>query len=181
MIEDRLAGAAEALLFASGDAIDLEDIAAALGSDRRGARRVLKGLEDRYLIENRGIKIIELDGAFQMCTNPDFFEYIERLGKTPKKRPLSQAVMETLAIIAYRQPVTKHDIEDIRGVNADHAVNKLMEYGLAAELGRAETPGRPVLFGTTEEFLRRFGIASVNELPTLPAFSGAEPDGAADG
>ena len=168
MIEDKFAGAVEAMLFASGDAVPLDDLAFALDTDRRTARRIINGLTERYEVENRGIKIIEFDDAYQMCTSPNYFEFIEALGKNPKKKPLSQATTETLAIVAYRQPVTKNEIENIRGVNADHAVNKLTEYGLVTELGRANTPGRPVLFGTTEEFLRRFGISSLEDLPELP-------------
>ena len=175
MIEDKFAGAIEAMLFASGDAVPLDDLALALDTDRRTARKIINGLTERYEVENRGIKIIEFDDAYQMCTSPDYFEFIEALGKNPKKKPLSQAATETLAIVAYRQPVTKNEIENIRGVNADHAVNKLTEYGLVTELGRANAPGRPVLFGTTEEFLRRFGISSLNDLPELP-----EPPGEAE-
>ena len=167
MIEDRRAGAVEAMLFAAGEAVRLDDLAGALGTDRREARNLVKGLTERYETENRGIKIIELDGSYQMCTSPEYYEFIESLGRTQKRKPLSQAVMETLAIIAYRQPVTKSEIENIRGVGADHTVNRLLEYGLVNELGRADAPGRPVLFGTTEEFLRRFGISSLKELPGL--------------
>jgi len=174
MIEDRYAGAAEAILFASGEAVDIEDIAAAIGADKRTARNILNGLAQRYLMENRGIKIIEFDGAYQMCTSPDYYEFIEALGKNVKKKPLSQAVTETLAIIAYRQPVTKTEIENIRGINADHAVNKLVETGLVNELGRADTPGRPVPFGTTPEFLRVFGISALKELPGLPELTPEE-------
>jgi len=168
MIEDRYAAAVEAMLFASGQAVPAAVLAAALNADKRTLRTVVRGLAERYIFENRGVRIIELDDSYQMCTNPEYYAFIEALGKAPKPKPLSQAVMETLAIIAYRQPVTKTDIENIRGVEADHTVNKLLEYGLVVELGRADRPGKPVLFGTSEEFLRRFGISSVNELPELP-------------
>ena len=174
MIEDRLAGAVEAILFASGGAVSLDALAGSLGTDRRGARAIADGLAERYEVENRGIKIIVLGDAYQMCTSPDYFPYIELLGKAAKKRQLTQAVTETLAIVAYKQPVTKTEIENIRGVDADHTVKKLLEYGLVAELGRADAPGRPVLFGTTEEFLRAFGISSLAGLPELPETESAE-------
>jgi len=170
MIEDRYASAVEAMLFACGDAVPLDDLADALGTDKRTARKIVAGLAELYELEQRGIRIVMLDDACQMCTNANYFEYIEALGKAPKQKSLSPAVLETLAIIAYRQPATKADIENIRGVDANHAVNRLVEYGLVSEVGRADAPGRPVLFGTSEEFLRFFGLSSLKELPGLPEF-----------
>jgi len=108
-----------------------------------------------------------LDGAYQMCTKPEIYEYLIRIAKQPKRRVLTDVLLETLSIIAYKQPVTKVEIEKIRGVSSDHAVNKLVEYNLVCELGRLDAPGRPLLFGTTEEFLRSFGVHSVDELPVL--------------
>ena len=102
-----------------------------------------------------------------MCTDSSMYEYLIRIAKQPKKRVLSDVLLETLSIIAYKQPVTKAEIEKIRGVSSDHAVNKLVEYGLVQELGRLDAPGRPMLFGTTEEFLRSFGVTSLEELPEL--------------
>ena len=157
------------MLFVSGGAVSVEDLADALKIDKKTVRRIAKGLADSYEVENRGVKIIEIDDSYQMCSNPEYFEYIEALGKAPKKKVLTQAIMETLAIIAYKQPCTKTDIENIRGVSADHAVNKLLDLGLISEIGRAETPGRPVVFGTSEEFLRSFGITDLSGLPKLPA------------
>ena len=168
MIADKNAGALEAVLFASGGPVAIADLAFALNTDVRTARKLIDGLAETYEIENRGIKIVGFDDSYQMCTSPEFFPFIEALGKTPKIRTLTPALMETLAIIAYRQPATKTDIENIRGVNADHAVNKLMEYGLVIDTGRADAPGRPVLFATSEDFLRLLGISSLDELPGLP-------------
>ena len=122
---------------------------------------------DHYRAKNRGIQIVELDGAFQLCTKSSLYEYLIRVAKQPKKITLSDVVMETLSIIAYKQPITKLEIEKIRGVSCDHAVNKLVEYNLVKELGRLDAPGRPLLFGTTEEFLRSFGVQSLDELPML--------------
>ena len=114
---------------------------------------------------NIGMNIIELDGAYQMCTKPQMYEYLIRIAKQPKKRVLTDVLLETLSIIAYKQPVTRGEIERIRGVKSDHAIAKLMDYDLIEEIGRLDAPGRPVLFATTEEFLRCFGVSSVAELP----------------
>ena len=124
-------------------------------------------LMDKYQKEERGIRIIELDHAYQLCSKPEMYEYLIRIAKQPKKYVLTDVMLETLSIIAYRQPITKLEIEKIRGVKSDHAVNKLVEYNLVCELGRLDAPGRPLLFGTTEEFLRSFGVQSIDELPVL--------------
>ena len=122
---------------------------------------------DKYDAEDRGVRIIELEDAFQMCTKTQMYEYLIRVAKQPKKYVLTDVLLETLSIIAYKQPVTKLEIEKIRGVKSDHAVNKLVEYNLVCERGRMDAPGKPILFGTTEEFLRRFSIQSVEDLPSL--------------
>ena len=113
------------------------------------------------------MRILELENSFQMCTKKEMYEYLIRIAKQPKKYVLTDVLLETLSIIAYKQPVTKLEVEKIRGVKSDHAVNKLVEYNLVCETGRMDAPGRPLLFGTTEEFLRRFGIQSVEELPVM--------------
>ena len=110
---------------------------------------------------------IELEDSYQMCTKPEMYEYLIRIAKQPKRRVLTDVLLETLSIVAYKQPVTKAEIEKIRGVSSDHAVSKLVEYNLICELGRLDAPGRPLLFGTTEEFLRSFGVQSIDELPSL--------------
>ena len=122
---------------------------------------------DKYAKKDRGIRILELENSFQLCTKKEMYEYLIRIAKQPKKYVLTDVLLETLSIIAYKQPVTKLEVEKIRGVKSDHAVNKLVEYNLVCEVGRMEAPGRPLLFGTTEEFLRRFSIQSVEELPTM--------------
>ena len=122
---------------------------------------------DKYEAEDRGIRVIELEDAFQMCTKKETYEYLIRVAKQPKKYVLTDVLLETLSIIAYKQPVTKLEVEKIRGVKSDHAVNKLVEYNLVCECGRLDAPGKPILFGTTEEFLRRFSVQSVEDLPSL--------------
>ena len=102
-----------------------------------------------------------------MCTRPEIYEYLIKIAKTPRKYVLTDTLLETLSIIAYKQPVTRLEIERVRGVSCDHAINKLLEYDLITELGRLDAPGRPLLFGTTEQFLRCFGVKSLEELPEL--------------
>ena len=113
------------------------------------------------------MRVIELENAFQMCTRPELYDYIIRLTHQPKKHVLTDVMLETLAIVAYKQPVTRSVVEQIRGVSSDHAINRLVEYGLICETGRLDAPGRPILFGTTEEFLRTFGLKSSEHLPLI--------------
>ncbi|MCI9540049.1 MAG: SMC-Scp complex subunit ScpB [Lachnospiraceae bacterium] len=157
----------EAILFTMGNSVELPRIAAAIEHDEETTKRLLHTMMDRYQEEDRGIQIIELDNSFQMCTKKEMYEYLIRVANTPKKQVLTDVLLETLSIIAYKQPVTKMEIEKIRGVKSDHAVNKLVEYNLVCEAGRLDAPGRPILFATTEEFLRCFGVSSLEELPLI--------------
>ncbi len=157
----------EAILFTMGEAVEIRRIAEAVGHDEDTVRNCIRALSDRYKDESFGIQIIELDGSFQMCTKPEMYESIIKLTNVPKKHILTDVLLETLSIVAYKQPITKADIESIRGVNSDHSINKLLEYGLIEEVGRKNAPGRPCLFGTSEEFLRHFGISSIDELPVI--------------
>ena len=156
----------EAILFASGDVVSLKDIATALEQDEKTINTIIKNLADKYAFSKRGISIIQVGKGYQMCTNPDYYDYIKKLFQSPTRKKLSTTLLETLAIIAYKQPITKGAIEDIRGVSAEHSVNKLVEYGLVSEKGRLEAPGKPILFGTTDEFLRYFGFDSLEVMPT---------------
>ncbi len=157
----------EAILFTMGETVELEKIADAIELDKKETKEIIEKMMETYQKENRGVQIQCLDGAYQMCTNSEAYEYLIKIAKQPKKRVLTDVLLETLSIVAYKQPVTKAEIEKIRGVSSDHAVNKLVEYELVKELGRLDAPGRPMLFGTTEEFLRSFGVHSVDELPVL--------------
>ena len=163
----KLEGIIEAILFAMGDSVELSKLAAAIEHDEETTRRILHQMMDRYDQEDRGVRIIELEDAFQMCTKREMYEYLIRVAKQPKRYVLTDVLLETLSIIAYKQPVTKLEIEKIRGVKSDHAVNKLVEYDLVCETGRLDAPGNPILFGTAEEFLRRFSIQSADDLPAL--------------
>ena len=167
MDRKRMEAAAEAILFTMGNAVEVERIAKALGMSTEATRKMLLAMKEKYDKDERGIRIIELEDSFQMCTDPDLYEYLIKIAKQPKKIVLTDVVLETLSIIAYKQPITRIELEKIRGVKCDHAVNKLIEFNLVKEVGRLDAPGRPLLFGTTEEFLRRFGVSSVEELPEV--------------
>ena len=164
---EELAAAIEAVLFAAGNSVKREQLREALGVDEELLDRALDELKLRYMEEDRGIMLAELEDALQLCTKSRYYGYLMKLAKKPVKYSLSDTVIETLSIIAYKQPVTKMQIENIRGVSSDHAVNKLLEYDLVKELGRLDAPGHPILFGTTEEFLRAFGVSSISDLPEL--------------
>ncbi len=162
-----LEAAIEAILFTMGDAVSSEVIAAATDQDEETVRNVIRNMMANYNEKGHGIQIIELEGSFQMCTKPEMYEHIVNITHVPKKHMLTDVLLETLSIVAYKQPVTKLEIERIRGVKSDHAVNKLIEYNLVCEAGRLDAPGRPILFATTEDFLRNFGLGSLSDLPEI--------------
>lgn len=163
----RMEAIIEAVLFTMGESVETEKLALAIEQDVATTRKFVRNMMDKYNASDRGIKIIELEDSFQMCTKAEYYENLIKVASVPKKHVLSESALETLSIIAYKQPVTRLEIEQIRGVKSDYAVNKLLEYNLITELGRLDAPGRPILFGTTEEFLRCFGLASVEDLPTV--------------
>ena len=167
----------EAVLFAAGDAVELEKLADIVDVDKRSLREILKKMMDDYNFERRGVHIIRLEDSYQMCTRGEFHDYIAMLAEPRRKQNLSAAAMEVLAIVAYKQPVTRTSIEHIRGVNCDYIVNRLIEKNLIEEVGRLDAPGRPILFGTTQEFLRCFGIAGLEDLPDFESFGGSEETG----
>lgn len=167
MNRKQIEGVIEAILFSMGDSVEVSRIAKVIEHDVDTTRKIIRNMMDRYKEEDRGICIIELEDSFQMCTKKEMYEQLIKIAKQPRRYVLTDVVLETLSIIAYKQPITKIEIEKIRGVKSDHAVNKLVEYNLVTEVGRLDTPGRPILFGTTEEFLRRFGVQSVDELPGI--------------
>ncbi len=157
----------EAILFTMGESVAVEKIANAIEHDIQTTKKLIYNLMDKYDKEDRGIKIIELEDTFQMCTKSEMYEYLIKVASQPKRYVLTDVLLETLSIIAYKQPITRSEVEKIRGVKCDHAVNKLIEYGLVEEVGRMDAPGRPLLFGTSEEFLRKFGVQSINDLPEI--------------
>ena len=167
MDEKNIQAILEGVLFAMGDSVDPDVMAKALGIEKKEVIRQLQSMQQTWEEQQRGIRLTEIDGSYQMCTAPEVYEYLIRIAKQPKKYVLTEVLMETLSIIAYKQPVTKLEIEKIRGVKSDHAVNRLVEYNLVYEVGRMDAPGRPALFATTEEFLRRFGVGGLSDLPHM--------------
>lgn len=167
---EEMAAAAEAVLFAMGEPVSLQVLARALNTDITAALEAVEFLRASYETQVRGIHLIELEGSYQLCTKPEYYENLITVAAMPEKPVLTDTILETLSIVAYRQPVTKAEISRIRGVSSDHAVNRLVEYGLIREAGRLNAPGRPVLFVTTREFLRRFGMDSLDQLPETGQF-----------
>lgn len=163
----KIEAAIEAILFTMGESVELSKIAKAIEHDVESTRKVIASMMLRYEKKDRGIRIIQLEDSYQLCTKEEYYDCLVRLALQPKKATLTEVMLETLSIIAYKQPVTKIEIEKIRGVKCDHAVNKLIEYSLVQELGRLDAPGRPILLGTTEEFLRNFGVHSTDDLPVI--------------
>ena len=157
----------EAVLFTMGKSVETRQLAAALRADMDTAREAALRLKKRYDRGKHGMQITRLEDSWQMCTRAEYYENLIEVASAPKKQVLTDVALETLSIVAYKQPITKLEIEKIRGVKSDHAVNRLVEYNLVQEVGRLDAPGRPALFATTEEFLRRFGIGSREELPDM--------------
>ncbi|MDD3217945.1 MAG: SMC-Scp complex subunit ScpB [Lachnospiraceae bacterium] len=164
---DKLEAVIEAILFTMGNSVEIGKIAKTIEHDTATTRKFIHNMMLRYEESNRGIRIIELEDSVQLCTKKEYYDYLIKMALQPKKAVLTEVMLETLSIIAYKQPVTRMEIEKIRGVKSDFAVNKLVEYNLVKELGRLDAPGKPILFGTTEEFLRDFGVQSTEELPVI--------------
>ena len=165
--------AIEALLFASERPLTLEQIKQAFegGISNAEIKQLLDELKNEYESETRGFRLFEIAGGFQLVSDPRFAEYLKRFYQSREKKRLSQATLETLSVVAYRQPVTRADIEFIRGVNADGAIKTLLEKGLVRITGRKEVPGRPMLYGTTALFLEHFGLNSLKDLPPLTEYT----------
>ena len=158
--------AVEAVLFASGEPVAVQALTEMLGVTAQEFEPVLQGLALRY-DEDRGVRLMRFDDSLQLCTRPQYMDLIEKVLQTVRKQTLTQAALETLAVVAYRQPVTRMEIEQIRGVQCDRAVATLLHHGLIAEVGRKESIGRPILYGTTEKFLQHFALTSLEALPRL--------------
>lgn len=158
----------EGMLFAVGHSVAVSDLAEAVEQSEDTVRAALENLQKNNEANCRGIRLVFFEGRAQLCTKPETYADLIRLTSKPRRPVLTQSVLETLSIIAYRQPVTRMEIDQIRGVKSDHAVSRLLDYNLIEEAGRLDTPGRPVVFATTEEFLRSFGISSLSELPAVP-------------
>ena len=169
--------AIEAILFASGEPVPVDRLVEVLGIDKLTVRRLLTVLEERINSGTGGIRLIRTEEAYQMTTRPEYGEYIRKALDLKRNVPLSQAAMEALAIVAYNQPVTKGYIEEVRGVDCSGIVSNLTAKGLIEERGRLEVPGKPILYGTTNDFLRCFGLRSISELTPVQELQQEEPDG----
>lgn len=170
MSQDNLKAAIEALLFSSDRPITLEQMKPVVGLDTTAIRNVLQELAAEFETAGRGVRIVEVAGGFQMITAPDFSPFLKKLYKQRKVEKLSKPALETLAMVAYKQPVTKIEIESLRSVNIDGVVNTLIEKGLIRIAGRRKAPGRPFVYGTTRQFLEYFGLKSLEELPKIENF-----------
>lgn len=163
----------EAMLFVSGDPVPAARLAAALDIDEENVHLLAASLKEELRRQNRGLALQEIAGGYQLCTRPDLAPFLERLGEI-KEDKLSPSALETLSIIAFKQPITRQEIEQIRGVKIDRILLRLLDRDLIRETGRKQALGRPILYGTTEEFLKSFGLKSLKELPALPELSEAD-------
>ncbi|MBR4721239.1 MAG: SMC-Scp complex subunit ScpB [Clostridia bacterium] len=167
MIKEKIPYAIEGILFAAGEPVKAAKLAAVLETDIDTVVEAVRLLRYNYDTEERGMTIIDIDEGYQLCSRPDYYNYIQLILGEQRRQALSNAAMEVLAIIAYKQPITRGQIEYVRGVNSDAAVNRLVERGLIEESGRLDAPGRPILYRTTQNFLRCFGLSTPKDLPPL--------------
>ncbi len=161
--------AIEGILFAAGEPVKAAKLASVLETDIKKVEEAVKLLKYQYDSEMRGVQIIEIDEGYQICSRPEYYAYIQEILGEQRRQALSNAAMEALAIIAYKQPITRGQVEYVRGVNSDGAVNRLVERGLIEECGRLDAPGRPILYKTTQTFLRCFGLKTPQDLPEISA------------
>ena len=166
--EGTVRGKIEAILFVAGEAVAVKDLARALQMEDSAVRKELDGLRDEYDYEQRGFLLKRFGDKVQLATRPLYAQDVVRLLQPVQQQSLSQAAMETLAVVAYKQPVTRAEVEQVRGVKCDYSLQSLLAKGLIREIGRKDTIGRPILFGTTDEFLSHFGLEGLDMLPPLP-------------
>lgn len=160
----------EAILFAAGGMVKQKELVLALEMSIQDIDTLIENMQEEYKNKNRGIELIKVDDSYQLCTKKELYEYVYPVLDKRTKPNLSNAALETLAIIAYNPKITRAEIEQIRGVNSDGTIYKLLEYNLIEEVGRLDAPGRPTIYSTTKEFLKMFGISSLEELPELPKY-----------
>lgn len=164
-------GIIEAVLYAAGDALSVRELAEITGVEEKQIKLLITEMNKAYEADSRGIFIVEFNNKVQLSTKPELGTYIKKMLKPGTRQTLSQAALETLSIIAYKQPVTRMQIDEIRGVRSDRAISTLIESQLVKETGRLDAPGRPILYGTTDDFLKYFGFKSIKELPQLIEFN----------
>ena len=178
--KSNIKSAIESMLFVSGEPLSLRDLSNNLEIKDKVVEEIIKEMMSEYEEESRGIRLISINGSYQLVTKSENSDYIQKLLKKNKRHSLSQASIESLAIIAYKQPITRIDIDEIRGVKSESAIQKLVEKGLIKDIGRLEVPGRPILYGTTDEFLRQFGLETLKELPSLDLYNDEEAKSSMD-
>ena len=169
--KDNIKGIIECILFAAGDAISIKELSEMIEISEKRVKMIIEDMNCDYKDISRGLYIVEFNNKIQISTKPEYGAYVKKLIKPEGRQNLSQAAMETLAIISYRQPITRIDIDELRGVRSDRAIATLLEKGLIKECGRMDTVGRPILYGTTEDFLKYFGFKNIKELPELIEFN----------
>ena len=167
---DKIKSIIEAILFAAGRQVSIRELMISLEIPREELENIIVSMQEDYKIQNRGIEIIKLEDSYQLCTKKELYEYLYPILDKRAKPNLSNAALETLAIIAYNPRVTRAEIESIRGVSADACIYKLLEYGLIQEAGKSDLPGKPMTYVTSNEFLKMFGYTSLNDLPELPKY-----------
>ena len=172
--------AIESMLFVSGEPLALRELSNNLELKEKNVEEILSEMANEYEDKSRGIRLISINGAYQLVTKSENSDFVQKLLKKNKKHSLSQASIESLAIIAYKQPISRIDIDEIRGVKSESAIARLIERGLIKDIGRLEVPGRPILYGTTDEFLRQFGLKTIKELPSLDLYSDEETQSSID-
>ena len=175
-IKPKMKSAIEAMLFVSGEPLTAKDLINNLEIDNKLVLEIINEMTIEYEKEDRGLRLIEINGGYQLVTKEENSDFIQKLLKKNRKHSLSQASIESLAIIAYKQPITRIDIDEIRGVKSESALQRLVERNLIREVGRLEVPGRPILYGTTDEFLRQFGLKTLKELPSLDLYGDKEDE-----
>jgi segregation and condensation protein B len=167
---DKIKSIIEAILFSAGRDVETKELMGILELSQDDIDTIVQNMKSEFEEQNRGIEIIKVDNGYQLCSKKEYYDYIYPIFDNRAKPSLSNAALETLSIIAYNPKITRAEIEQIRGVNSDGTIYKLLEYNLIEEAGRLDAPGRPTLYKTTNEFLKLFGISSLDELPELPRY-----------
>jgi segregation and condensation protein B len=167
---DKMKAIIEAILFASGRPVEIKELISALELPEEDIIQIIESMKADFQEANRGIEIIKVESGYTLCSKKEYYDYIYPLLDNRAKPNISNAAMETLAIIAYNPKITRAEIESIRGVNSDATIYKLLEYNLIEDAGKSDLPGKPTVYQTTEEFLKTFGISNLDELPELPRY-----------
>lgn len=167
---DKMKAIIEAILFSAGRPVETKEFMSALEISFEAVQDIMEDMRNEYKNEKRGIELVKTNDSYQLCTKPEYYEYIYPVFDKRSKPNLSQAALEVLSIIAYNPKITRAEIEQIRGVNSDGTIYKLLEYELIQDVGKLDAPGRPTIYSTTNNFLKMFGITNLEELPELPRY-----------